>query len=88
MNREPALVIGAFGAVVNAALVALFTFWGDVTPDQKNAIFTLATAVIGLVGVVTALITRTQVTPVTKVERKLERAHEVGTQGETLQLEA
>ncbi len=82
---EPAITIGALTAAVNAALVLLFSFATDFTAEQQASVLAFATAVVPVLG---ALITRTQVTPVVKVETKLETAHAAGQAGETLQVEA
>ena len=64
MNREPALIVGAVGAVVNAALVVAFAFVAGVTPEQREAVFGLAAALVALVGVVAGVVTRAHVSPV------------------------
>jgi hypothetical protein len=83
--REPAVVIGAITAAVDAAIVLLFAFVTDFSADQQAALLAFATAVTPLIG---ALVTRSQVTPVAKAQAKIETAHAVGEAGETLQVEA
>jgi len=84
IGREPAVSIGALAALTNAVLVVLFAFVADFSSEQRGAILAFGTAIVPLLG---AIVTRTQVTPVTKVETKLETAHAAGKAGETLQVE-
>jgi hypothetical protein len=84
-SSEPAIAIGALTALVNAGLILLFAFVTNFSTEQQAAIMAFATAVVALLG---GLVTRTQVTPVSKVAKKLETAHSVGQAGETLQVEA
>ena len=85
LEREPAIVVGGLTAVVDAGMVLLFAFATGFTAEQQAAILAFATAAVAVVG---ALVTRAQVTPVARVERKLETAHAAGQAGETLQVEA
>ena len=60
---EPALVIGAMTAIVDAGLVLLFAFTTNVTDMQQTATYGFATALTTLIG---AILTRGRVSPVAK----------------------
>jgi hypothetical protein len=85
INNEPAITIGTLTGLANAGLILLFAFVTGFSTEQQAAIMAFATAVVAVIG---ALVTRTQVSPVSKVAAKLETAHAVGQAGETLQVEA
>ena len=60
LEREPAVVVGAVTAVIDAGLVLLFAFVG-ITAEQQGAALAFAAAATALIG---ALVTRGKVTPV------------------------
>ena len=63
LGREPAVVIGAITAAVNAAIVLLFAFVSGFTAEQQAAVLAFATAVTALGG---AVATRSRVSPAAK----------------------
>jgi hypothetical protein len=63
LEDEPALLIGAMTAIVDAGLVLLFAFATDVTDVQQTATYGFATALTTLIG---AVLTRGRVSPVAK----------------------
>ena len=52
LTNEPAITIGALGALVNAGLFLLFSFVPKVTDDQQTAILAFAAAAVPLIGAV------------------------------------
>ena len=63
LGREPAVVIGAITAAVNAAIVLLFAFVSGFTAEQQAAVLAFATALTALGG---AAATRSRVSPAAK----------------------
>ena len=81
LAREPAISIGALAALVNGALVVLFAFVSGFSAEQQTAILAFATAVVPLLG---AIVTRTQVTPVMRMETNRKTVHSAGRTEETV----
>lgn len=68
MSNEPVLAAGTAAGLVGAVLTLLVAFGVHVTEDQQKAILAV---VVLVVPIVAAIIARSKVTPVAKLEQVL-----------------